>query len=97
MKDRYTLIEHSGTLIEQSYRTLFTICSHYKGFHFIALCYFDACTSNTSVSSENYLGIIGYTQKNNKRKFWEILKRIIGKFSSIIGAGLIVVHSLVTL
>ena len=29
------------------------------------------------------------SQKNNRRKFWEILKRIIGKFSSIIGAGLL--------
>ena len=26
---------------------------------------------------------------NNRRKFWEILKRIIGQFSSIIGAGLV--------
>ena len=26
---------------------------------------------------------------NNRRKFWEILERIIGKFSSIIGAGLL--------
>ena len=47
IKDRYTLIEHSGTLVEQSY------CTLHKGFNFITLCYFEACTSNTSVSSEN--------------------------------------------
>ena len=33
--------------------------------------------------------IIGNDQKNNRQNFWEILERIIGKISSIIGAGLI--------
>ena len=32
--------------------------------------------------------IIGNEQKNNGQNFWEILERIIGKISSIIGAGL---------
>ena len=32
--------------------------------------------------------IIGNEQKNNGQDFWEILERIIGKISSIIGAGL---------
>ena len=31
--------------------------------------------------------IIGNEQKNNGQNFWEILERIIGKISSIIGAG----------
>ena len=29
------------------------------------------------------------SQKNNGQDFWEILERIIGKISSIIGAGLV--------
>ena len=33
--------------------------------------------------------IIDNDQKNNGQNFWEILKRIIGKISSIIGAGLL--------
>ena len=33
--------------------------------------------------------MIGNDQKNNGQKFWEILERIIGKISSIIGAGLV--------
>ena len=33
--------------------------------------------------------IIGNDQKNNGQIFWEILERIIGKISSIIGAGLL--------
>ena len=33
--------------------------------------------------------IIGNDQKNNGQNFWEILERIIGKISSIIGAGLL--------
>ena len=33
--------------------------------------------------------IIGNDQKNNGQDFWEILERIIGKISSIIGAGLL--------
>ena len=33
--------------------------------------------------------IIGNEQKNNGKDFWEILERIIGKISSIIGAGLV--------
>ena len=35
--------------------------------------------------------IIGNDQKNNGQNFWEILERIIGKISSIIGAGLLLV------
>ena len=35
--------------------------------------------------------IIGNDQKNNGQNFWEILERTIGKISSIIGAGLIMV------
>ena len=40
--------------------------------------------------SSNYriMRIIGNEQKNNGQNFWEILERIIGKISSIIGAGL---------
>ena len=34
--------------------------------------------------------IIGDDQKNKGQSFWEILERIIGKISSIIGAGLVV-------
>ena len=33
--------------------------------------------------------IIGNDQKNNGQIFWEILERIIGKISNIIGAGLL--------
>ena len=33
--------------------------------------------------------IIGNDRKNNGQNFWEILERIIGKISSIIGAGLV--------
>ena len=32
--------------------------------------------------------VIGNDQKNNGQNFWEILERIIGEISSIIGAGL---------
>ena len=32
--------------------------------------------------------ILGNEQKNNGQNFWEILERIIGKISSIIGTGL---------
>ena len=32
--------------------------------------------------------IIGNDQKNNGQNFWEILERVIGKISSVIGAGL---------
>ena len=38
---------------------------------------------------KNFMRIIGNDQKNNGQKFWEILERIIGKISSIIGAGLV--------
>ena len=37
-------------------------------------------------SQKNFMRIIGNDQKNNGQNFWE---RIIGKISSIIGAGLI--------
>ena len=40
-------------------------------------------------SQKNFIRIIGNDQKNNGQNFWEILERIIGKISSIIGAGLI--------
>ena len=39
-------------------------------------------------SQRNFMRIIGNEQKNNGQNFWEILERIIGKISSIIGAGL---------
>ena len=39
-------------------------------------------------SLKNFMRIIGNDQKNNGQNFWEILERIIGKISSIIGAGL---------
>ena len=39
-------------------------------------------------SQKNFMRIIGNEQKNNGQNFWEILERIIGKISSIIGAGL---------
>ena len=63
MEDQYTLIERSDTLIVQSYRTLFTVCSQHQGFNFITFYYFEACISNASVSSENnfgHFGMIGY-------------------------------------
>ena len=63
MKDRYTLIERSDTLIVQSYRTLFMVCSQHQGFNFITFYYFEACISNGSASENNF-----------GRKFWEILK-----------------------
>ena len=59
MEDRYILIERSDTLIVQSYRTLFMVCSQHQGFNFITFYYLEACISNASVSSENNLGIIG--------------------------------------
>ena len=37
-------------------------------------------------SQKNFIRIIGNNQKNNGQNFWEILERIIGKISSIIGA-----------
>ena len=40
--------------------------------------------------------IIGNDQKNNGQKFWEILERIMGKISSIIGAGLLVMIRRIT-
>ena len=39
-------------------------------------------------SQKNFMRIIGNDQKNKGQNFWEILERIIGKISSIIGAGL---------
>ena len=39
-------------------------------------------------SQKNFMRIIGNDQQNNGQDFWEILERIIGKISSIIGAGL---------
>ena len=44
-------------------------------------------------SQKNFMRIIGNDQKNNGQNFWEILERIIGKISSIIDAGLDVVHN----
>jgi len=59
IEDRYTLIEHSDTVIVQSYRTLFTVCGQHQGFNFITFYYFEAFISNASVFSENNFGIIG--------------------------------------
>ena len=42
-------------------------------------------------SQKIFLRIIGNDQKNNGQNFWEILERLIGKISSIIGAGLFLV------
>ena len=42
-------------------------------------------------SQKNFMRIIGNDQKNNGQNFWEILERIMGKISSIIGAGLSIV------
>ena len=39
-------------------------------------------------NQKNFMRIIGNDQKNNGQNIWEILERIIGKISSIIGAGL---------
>ena len=44
-------------------------------------------------SQKNFMRTIGNDQKNNGQNFWEILERIIGKISSIIGAGLVYVAS----
>ena len=41
-------------------------------------------------SKKNFMRIIGNDQKNNGQNFWEILERIIGKISSIIGVGLFI-------
>ena len=41
-------------------------------------------------SQKNFMRIIGNDQKNNGQNFWEILDRIIGKISTIIGAGLVI-------
>ena len=45
-------------------------------------------------SQKNFIRIIGNDHKNNGQKFWEIqiLERIIGKISSIIGARLHLLH-----
>ena len=43
----------------------------------------------TKYSQKNFMRIIGNDQKNNGQNLWEILERIIGKISSIIGAGLL--------
>ena len=43
----------------------------------------------TQYSQKNFMRIIGNDQRNNGQNFWEILERIIGKISSIIGVGLI--------
>ena len=39
-------------------------------------------------SQKNFMSIIGNDQKNDGQNFWEILERIIGKISSIVGVGL---------
>ena len=43
-------------------------------------------------SQKNFMRMIGNEQKNNVQGFLEILERIIGKISSIIGAGLRFTH-----
>ena len=40
-------------------------------------------------SQKNFMRTIGNHQKNNGQNFWEILERIIGKISSIIGTALL--------
>ena len=51
LKDRYTLIEPSNTLIEQSDRFMLATCSQYQGFNCMIICNSETCTSYTSVSS----------------------------------------------
>ena len=53
-------------------------------------------SSNTCIqySQKNFMRIIGNDQKNNGQDFLEILERIIGKISSIIGAGLLNIYFL---
>ena len=46
-------------------------------------------------SQKNFMRIIGNDQNNNGQNFWEILERIIGKISSIIGAGLIHIRKMI--
>ena len=48
-------------------------------------------------SQKNFMRIIGNDQKNNGQNIWEILERIIGKISSIIGAGLFIYKSILLL
>ena len=43
-------------------------------------------------SQKNFMRIIGNDQKNDGQNFWEILERIIGKISSIVGVGLHKTH-----
>ena len=43
-------------------------------------------------SQKNFMRIIDNDQKNNGQNICEILERIIGKISSIIGAGLLASH-----
>ena len=50
---------------------------------------FSRISSCMQYSQKNFMRIIGNDQKNNGQNFWEILERIIGKISSIIGVGLI--------
>ena len=75
MKDGYTLIECSDTLIVQSYHTLhelFTACSQHQGFNFY---YFEACISNASgIIGDKYKRIIGESSGLLGNS-----KRIIGK------------------
>ena len=51
-----------------------------QSFNFIITC--------MQYSQKNFMRIIGNDQKNNGQNFWEILERIIGKISSVIGTGL---------
>ena len=53
LKDRYTLIERSNTLIEQPGHFKLTICIQYQGFNCMIIYNSEACTSCTSVSSSS--------------------------------------------
>ena len=57
MKDRYTLIERSDTLLNSA--VISYLVNSLQGFNFITFYYFKACISKASVSSENNFGMIG--------------------------------------
>ena len=54
---------------------------------------FNSTITCMQYSQKNFMRIIGNDQKNNGQNFWEVLERIIGKISSIIGAGLSTMYS----
>ena len=86
MKDQYTLIERSDTLIEQSYRTLFGVCSQHHGllssiFKLVFLLFF------LRISQNFYL--LFFCANPIIPKLFSKDTLVIGKISSIIGAGLL--------